>query len=242
MAFAVLESTNQVHAIAAGGTNAQHTLPTAGGPTAGSFTLTFGGQTTGSIPWNCTAAQVQAALGALPNVTTTGVLVTGGPLNTTDIVINYIGPLANSVVALPTVNAANLTGTLVPASTTTGVTTAAVVTNELGTVPSSMAQATWQIGKLSFVSPTAVTGNTANNFCLKFLQFRAGAQVAILGGYSVVAGNSIVASTEVIVPVYSSSGATPILQPSDVLICQSQMSGGTGLAAPIAINAKAEIE
>lgn len=238
----VLEATNQVHAIAAGGTNAQHTLPTAAGPTAGTFTLTFGGQTTGAIAWNTTAALVQTALGALPNVTTTGVLVTGGPLNTTDIVINYIGPLANSVVALPTVNAALLTGTLVPAATTTGVVTAAVVTNEMGTVPSSMAQATWQIGKLSIVSPTAVTGNTAQNFCLKFLQFRAGALVAILGGYSVVAGNSLVASTEVVVPVYSSSGVTPILQAGDVMICQSQMTGGTGLAVPIAINAKAELE
>lgn len=242
MAMIVLEATNQVHAIAAGGTNAQHTLPTAAGPTAGTFTLTFGGQTTTPIQWNDTAANVSAALKALPNVTSTGVLVTGGPLNTTDIVINYIGPLANQVVALPTVNAANLTGTLVPASTTTGAAGGTPVSNELGTVPSSMAQQTWQIGRMSFVSPVAVTGATAQNFCLKFLQFRAGAQVAILGGYSVVAGNSLVASTEVVVPVYSSTGVTPILQAGDAIICQSQMTGGTGLAAPIAINSKIELE
>lgn len=238
MAFMVLDTTMQVHAIAAGGTNAQHTLPTAAGPTAGTFTLTFGGNTTGPIQWNTTAAQVQAALGALPNVTSTGVLCTGGPLNTTDIVINYIGPLANSVVALPTVNAANLTGTLVPASTTTGVVTAAKVSNEMGSVPSSMAQATWQVGKLAFVSPTAVTGATAQNFVVLFLQFRAGAQVAILGGYSVVAGNSLVANTEVVVPVVG----TPVLLPADVLVCQTQMTGGTGLGVPIGISAKAEIE
>jgi hypothetical protein len=238
MAFIVLESSNQVHAIAAGGTNAQHTLPTAGGPTAGTFTLSFGGFTTTPIQWNDTAANVSAALKALPSITTTGVLVTGGPLNTTDIVINYIGPLANSVVALPTVNAANLTGTLVPASTTTGVVTAAKVTNEMGSVPSSMAQATWTLGKMSFVSPTAVTGATAQCFVILFLQFRAGAQLAILGGYSTVAGNSLVANTEVVVPTF---GAPSILA-SDVLVCQTQMTGGTGLAVPIGISAKAELE
>lgn len=240
MAFVALSGELQVHAIAAGGTNAQQTLPTAGGPTAGNFTLSFGGFTTTPIQWNDTAANVQAALRALPSITSTGVLVTGGPLNTTDIVINFIGPLANAPQTLVTVGAAGLTGTLVPASTTTGVVTAAKVSNELGNAPASMAQTTWQVGKIEFTSPTAVTGATAQNFVVLFLQLRAGVQVAVLGGYSVVAGASLVANTTVTVPVLGSP--PPLILAGDTIVCQTQMTGGTGLGVPIGIGAQVELE
>ena len=39
-----------------------------GSPTGGIFTLTFEGETTAAIPFNATAAQVQSALEALPNI------------------------------------------------------------------------------------------------------------------------------------------------------------------------------
>ncbi|OZC62359.1 hypothetical protein CH267_02140 [Rhodococcus sp. 06-621-2] len=45
--------------------------------TAGTFTLTVDGSTTGNLPWNATAAQVQSALEALPNIGEGLVIVTG---------------------------------------------------------------------------------------------------------------------------------------------------------------------
>lgn len=253
MAFVVLSAPLQVHAIAAGGTNAQQTLPTASGPTAGFFTLTFGGYTTTPLQWNTTAALVQTALGALPSVTTTGVLVTGGPLNTTDIVINFIGPLSNAVTATVVVNGAGLTGTLVPAATTTGAaaTSTGLKNHMVGQAPTSMAQATWQVGKLGFTSPTAVTGATAQCFTIFFLQYRAGVLVATLGGYSTVLGNSLAVATPVSVPVLSpapytatqSAGqALPLILSGDLILVQTQMVGGTGLAVPIGISAQVELE
>ncbi len=60
--------------------HAIQTVSITGGPTGGSFTLTFGGQTTAAIPWNATAAQVEAALAALSSVGAGKVRCSGGPL------------------------------------------------------------------------------------------------------------------------------------------------------------------
>ena len=49
------------------------------GATAGTYTLTVDGQTTAGIPFNSTAAQVQAAVEALANVIPGDVVVSGGP-------------------------------------------------------------------------------------------------------------------------------------------------------------------
>jgi flagellar hook-associated protein 3 len=46
-------------------------------PTSGSFTLTFNGQKTGAIQWNEGAAEVEAALEALPDINAGDVTVTG---------------------------------------------------------------------------------------------------------------------------------------------------------------------
>ena len=85
-----------------------------GSATGGTFTLSaqVGAgpiQTTLSLPFDATAAAVQAALGALPAIGAANVSATGGPVGTAPVVIGFIGPLASSVVSL-TDNAAAVTG------------------------------------------------------------------------------------------------------------------------------------
>ena len=60
--------------------NDVQTLSLSGNPTGGTFTLSFGGQTTAAIPFNATAAQVQAALQALSSIGAGNVACAGGPL------------------------------------------------------------------------------------------------------------------------------------------------------------------
>jgi hypothetical protein len=79
--------------------------------TAGDFTLTFNGETTAAIPFNATAAQVQAALEALPNVEpgdVTAVATTGANLGAASAVVtlNWGGQWAGEDVVLT----ANQTG------------------------------------------------------------------------------------------------------------------------------------
>ncbi|MEZ5101167.1 MAG: phage tail tube protein [Thermoleophilia bacterium] len=62
------------------------------GTPSGAFTLTFEGATTAALATNATAAAVQAALEALPNIGTGGVSATGGALPTA-IDITFSGPL-----------------------------------------------------------------------------------------------------------------------------------------------------
>lgn len=92
-----------------GGTNAVQTLSMTGPPTAGTFTLTFASQTTGAIPYNATAAQVQAALQALSSVGAGGFLCAGGPLPATPITITGAGPLGLQALGAIT-SADSLTG------------------------------------------------------------------------------------------------------------------------------------
>ena len=61
-----------------------------GSPTGGTFTLTFEGDTTGPIPFDATAAQVQTALEALPNIGPGNAETTLGPVNTTGVVIDLL--------------------------------------------------------------------------------------------------------------------------------------------------------
>jgi hypothetical protein len=70
------------------------TLSITGSPTGGSFTLTFDGQTTAAIPFNATAARVQAALTALSNIGANNVACTGGPLPGSSVTITFAGRLA----------------------------------------------------------------------------------------------------------------------------------------------------
>lgn len=56
--------------------NEQRTIDL-GAATGGTFTVTLNGETTAPLAWNATAAEVQAALEALPSVQSGDVLVTG---------------------------------------------------------------------------------------------------------------------------------------------------------------------
>jgi NHL repeat len=78
------------------------------GATGGTFTLTFTGQTTSGIPFDATAAGVQAALEALSNLNPGDVLVTGnagGPWT-----VEFVGARADTDPAQMIGNASNLTG------------------------------------------------------------------------------------------------------------------------------------
>jgi hypothetical protein len=90
--------------------------------TGGTYTLTLDGQTTGAIAFNATAATVQTAIQALPNVGSGNALVfgtgggTGSPTgNGTDApnkdvyYVVFTGALAGTNVSLMTLNAGNLT-------------------------------------------------------------------------------------------------------------------------------------
>jgi hypothetical protein len=114
------------------GVNDQQTITITGSPTGGSFTLTFGGQTTSALPWNATAAQVQAALNALSSIggfsdlaMAGSVVCTGGPLPGTGIVVTFAGALAGESQSVIT-HTDSLTGgsspVVVITHTTSGVT------------------------------------------------------------------------------------------------------------------------
>ncbi len=99
----------------AGRTTEVQTATITGAPTGGTWTLTVGGETTAGIAYNATAAAVQAALEALPNVSAGDIVVTGsagGPYSLT-----FSGAGAGTNVAAVTASAAGLTGGTSPAVT-----------------------------------------------------------------------------------------------------------------------------
>ena len=102
-------------------TNEIQTIGDSGVVSGGHCHFTFGGQTTGTVAWNADAATVQAALEALSTIGTGGVRCTGGPLPG-DVVVEFIGPLAQTNVALLTVDNTAITGggTIVVAETLAG--------------------------------------------------------------------------------------------------------------------------
>ena len=90
--------------------NEKQTLTMYGTPTGGTFALTFSGQTTGTIAHNADAVTIQAALEALSNIAPGDVVVTGGALPGTPIVIEFAGTYALTDVPLLTANTSGLTG------------------------------------------------------------------------------------------------------------------------------------
>lgn len=64
--------------------------------TGGTFTLTFEGQTTAAINYNDNAATIQTRLEALSNIAPGDVIVTGGPVNTADVFVQFTGALGRS--------------------------------------------------------------------------------------------------------------------------------------------------
>jgi hypothetical protein len=87
------------------GVNERQEVSLVGGANGGTFNLEFQGFTTNAINWNATAAAVQTALVALPNVGAGDVLVTGGPLPGAPITVEFQGTYGNRNVApMTTIN------------------------------------------------------------------------------------------------------------------------------------------
>jgi len=113
------------------GTNEVQTLTIGGTPSGGTFKLAFDGYTSGAITWSATnatlLANIQAALDAMPNVGTNGIVAAEGSLTAGigTITLTFGGNLINLAVATMTVANNSLTGsspTLAVAETTPGVT------------------------------------------------------------------------------------------------------------------------
>lgn len=79
-----------------------------GSPTGGFFTLTFEGDVTGPIPFDATAAQVQAALEALPDIGPGNAQAILGPVNTTGVVIDLLNGANAAPIELLTGDATHL--------------------------------------------------------------------------------------------------------------------------------------
>jgi hypothetical protein len=114
------------------GVDEVQTLTGTGTITGGTYTITVLGGTTTALAFNANAATIQSALRAAIAAGTgspadkaigDGITVTGGPINTTPVVITYDAEVAADV-PQATVNTASLTGTtpgVTPTTTTAGV-------------------------------------------------------------------------------------------------------------------------
>lgn len=103
-------------------TDEEQQIAKSGTVTAGTFTITYSSQTTGNINFDATAAQIQTALEALSNLAPGDVVVSGGPISTTPVVIIFQGTLKGTNVAQVTVDSTGLTGggTYVPSTLIAG--------------------------------------------------------------------------------------------------------------------------
>jgi len=109
-----------------GGTNHVTLYTMTGAPTGGTFTLTYSAQVTTALPYNASAAQIQAALEALSNIGEGEVDVTGGLNIGTTFTVTWYGTLAG-VIVNPTVTP-TFTGGSTPALTPTNATVGAAYT------------------------------------------------------------------------------------------------------------------
>jgi hypothetical protein len=103
----------------AAGANDVQTISETGPPTAGNFTITLDAYTSGVIAYNATAAAVQAALVAMPNIGAGNVVCSGGPLPGTPVVCTFQGALASTTMSSLTTNSGGLTGGTAAATHTT---------------------------------------------------------------------------------------------------------------------------
>ena len=115
--------------------NEVQTISITGSPTGGTFTLTYNSDTTAAIPYDATAAAVEAALQALASIGTGGVSVIGGSLPNTPLAVTFRGGLARTNVAQLT-STSSLTGGSNPAinhaTTTNGAAATQTLTLEAG--------------------------------------------------------------------------------------------------------------
>jgi glucose/arabinose dehydrogenase/PKD repeat protein len=99
-------------------TDEQQTVRTTNA-TGGTFTLTFNGQTTAPLPFNATAAQVNSALGALPNIGADNIQTSGGPANTANVNVFFRRALKGANQNQITADGSALTGTAPTVTATT---------------------------------------------------------------------------------------------------------------------------
>jgi hypothetical protein len=107
--FRGVEITTNVSALPGVNEKQTVTVDAAGGV----FTLTFDTEETAELDFDCTAAEMQAALEALPNIGTGNVVVTGGPGDaggTTPYTVEFVGDLQSTNVDAMTSTATGLTG------------------------------------------------------------------------------------------------------------------------------------
>lgn len=91
--------------------NEKVTLTEADAITAGDYTLTFGAQTTDAIAFNASIATIQTELEDLSSIGEGNVVVTGGPLASAPVVIEFVGVFRNTNVGAVTSTQTGLTGT-----------------------------------------------------------------------------------------------------------------------------------
>lgn len=141
--------------------NDVQTLSMVGAPTSGSFTLTFGNQTTGPIAFNATAAQIAAALSALPNVGVGNVAASGGPINLTPVIITFQGNLQAQAVPFLAANRGTLNngGNIQVSHTTQGSANVAVPNQLDGVTIQAGATGNTVGGDLRFGTRNYISGN-----------------------------------------------------------------------------------
>ena len=103
------------------GTSQVQTLSYSNAPTAGSFTLSFRGDTTTTLTYDDTAADIQAALEALPSIGEDNVVCAGGALPTS-VTVTFAEALANQDLPLLVVAFTGAPSTLSATETTKGTT------------------------------------------------------------------------------------------------------------------------
>lgn len=103
-------------------TDEEQKITKSGAVTSGTFTITYSAQTTAAIDFDATAAEIQTALEALSNVAPGDVVVSGGPISTTPIVIIFQGTLAAANQPEVTIGSGSLVGggTYVPSTLIAG--------------------------------------------------------------------------------------------------------------------------
>lgn len=108
-----------VHGVTAVRGSAAEVQTIRGGATAGNFALIFSGLETAAIPFNETAANIQTALRNLANISATGVVCAGGPLNTTPVTVSFQNEYLGVDVPRLAMRNINLTGGTVTVEDTT---------------------------------------------------------------------------------------------------------------------------
>ena len=100
------------------GNNETQEIDLIGGASGGTFTITYSGVTSGTIAYNASASNVDAALEAMSNIGSGDVTCSGGSLPGTAVSVEFTGALAKTNVPTMTINAASLTGGMDVAITT----------------------------------------------------------------------------------------------------------------------------